>query len=157
ASPPFVASALPLPFCFFASIAVVFDFGVGDGFCWPPAATAPTLAESGLLLAFCFVASISEPFSLGAGNSFWLPVGIAPALADLALPLSGFLTSSIAIFVFGSDDGIPLPAATVPLPANSTLPLPSVFVASSAAVFGFGTGNGISLPAATMSSSRGRS
>ncbi len=53
-------------------------------------------------------------FVFGGGDGFCRPVALAPALAELALPLpSCFPTSSTAIFMFGNGDARPAAAISI--------------------------------------------
>src|SRR5262249_25223757 len=83
---PSAACALALASCFLTSIARVFDFAAGDGFCLLPAAVSPALAACALPLASGFLTSIPGVFDFAAGDGFCLPPAtVSPAPATLPL------------------------------------------------------------------------
>src|SRR6516162_619848 len=102
----FAEFALPLPSLFLTSLSGIFGFGAGDAGCLGgclAATVAPVLADVALPLPSSFLtsflASLAAIFGFGAGDAgglatSFLPVAIASALGEGALPLPSVLSTS---------------------------------------------------------------
>src|SRR5262249_43251604 len=127
-SPLSLPSLPPSASRFLPSVAEFFDLSVGITM---DLAVARAPAPFALRLLSCFSLSRTAMFVFGKGDGFCRPVVLAPALAELALPLSSCLLTSgavlplssrclgsgAAIFGLGCSDRMVLPAAGAPVPA----------------------------------------